>query len=58
MDARSQPKEPVLTPALLKLIEEKLRQAIAIGYADITLEIKNGRLAFIRGPAPIEKINH
>lgn len=51
------PREPVLTPALLKLIEKKLQQAIAIGYADITFEIKNGRLAFIRGPAPIEKIN-
>ena len=56
MDVQTQPPAPVLTPALVKLIEEKIRQAIAIGYADITLEIKNGRLAFIRGPAPIEKV--
>jgi len=44
----------VLTPALVQQLNEKLAEAIRIGYATVELVIEKGELRWIRGPAPSE----
>lgn len=42
----------VLKPNIIRQLDEKLAQAMQLGYAEITLIIEKGRLRWIRGPAP------
>ena len=49
-----QPEWVVLTPVVIQQIDEKLAEAIKIGYATIELIVQKGKLRWIRGPAPSE----
>ena len=46
----------VLTPAIIQQIDEKLAEAVEHGYAIIELEVLQGKLRFIKGPAPSEPV--
>ena len=46
----------VLTPALAQQLNEKLSEAIRMGYATIELVVEKGELRWIRGPAPSEPV--
>ena len=48
--------DEVLSDAAIAQIREKVAEAIKFGFAEVTLVIEKSRLAWIRGPAPSERI--
>ena len=46
----------VLTLPAIQQLDNKLAEAVAIGYAEITLVIEKGKLRWIRGPTPSEPV--
>jgi hypothetical protein len=54
----SQKESEILPELAFKKILSKLIEACSLPqpYTEITLVIKNGRLSFIRGPTPDEKL--
>lgn len=46
----------VLTPALAQQIDEKLSEAVRIGFAAVELIVEKGSPKWIRGPAPSEPV--
>ena len=53
---KDEPSWAVLTPALTRQIDEKLAEAVEIGYATVELVVQKGQLRWIRGPAPSEPV--
>lgn len=45
-----------LSEAALAKVKAKVEEALALGFAEVTLVIEHGRLRWIRGPAPSEPV--
>jgi len=52
--SRQARQQPVLTPALVSQLNDKLTQAVAYGYATVEIIVEKGEVRWIRGPAPSE----
>lgn len=46
----------ILTEAMIRQLEDKLRQAVEYGYAEVVIVVEKGRPRWIRGPAPSEPV--
>jgi hypothetical protein len=46
----------VLTAAMIEQLNEKVAEAMRIGYATVELVIEKGELRWVRGPAPSEPV--
>jgi hypothetical protein len=55
-DEQAPHRRQVLTAAMIEQLNEKVAEAMRIGYATVELVIEKGELQWVRGPAPSEPV--
>jgi hypothetical protein len=55
-DGQAPHRRQVLTTAMIEQLNEKVAEAMRIGYATVELVIEKGELRWVRGPTPSEPV--
>jgi hypothetical protein len=55
-DGQAPHRRQILTAAMIEQLNEKLAEAMRLGYATVELVIEKGELRWVRGPAPSEPV--